>query len=128
MALIDKIKNLFRTGPPNFIQINSCKSCGRQASKIEITPNLFLKYSGPGGWNGLKGDKISEQDALNIKLIFTTLIEPKPLKARFYDQGGYCDECQCFYCEKCWKASNGFGECPVGHGKGLDSHWSPETD
>ena len=116
-------------GKPRFLLINECSRCEGQASRIEITPDLFLKYAGPGGWNGDVGDKIPEEDAAAIIEIFADPIEPERLKSRFYDMAGFCSVCMAFYCESCWNSSaTGFGKCPEGHGKSLDPHWSPNSD
>ncbi len=45
----------------------------------------------------------------------------------FYDDAGFCQECDAAYCYRHWHVTrSGYGYCPEGHGKSLDPHWSPE--
>ena len=46
--------------------------------------------------------------------------------AGFYDDAGFCQDCDAPYCYQHWHVSEtGYGYCPRGHGKSLDAHWSP---
>jgi hypothetical protein len=46
--------------------------------------------------------------------------------AGFYDDAGFCQECDT-YCYWHWHMTrSGYAYCPEGHGKNLDPHWSPE--
>jgi len=46
--------------------------------------------------------------------------------AGFYDDAGFCQDCDAPYCYQHWRVSeSGYGYCPRGHGKSLDPHWSP---
>jgi hypothetical protein len=46
--------------------------------------------------------------------------------AGFYDDAGFCRDCDAPYCYRHWHVSeSGYGYCPRGHGKSLDPHWSP---
>ena len=45
--------------------------------------------------------------------------------AGFYDDAGFCQDCDTPYCYRHWHVSEGgYGYCPRGHGKSLDPHWS----
>jgi hypothetical protein len=47
--------------------------------------------------------------------------------AGFYDDAGFCGQCDAPYCYDHWNVSRaGYGTCPRGHGKSLDPHWSPD--
>ena len=44
--------------------------------------------------------------------------------AGFYDDAGFCRDCDVPYCCPHWHVSeSGYGYCPRGHGKSLDPHW-----
>ena len=44
--------------------------------------------------------------------------------AGFYDDAGFCQDCDALYCYRHWHVSEGgYGYCPHGHGKSLDPHW-----
>jgi hypothetical protein len=44
----------------------------------------------------------------------------------FYDDAGFCQDCDAPYCYQHWHGSESeSGCCPRGHGKSLDPHWSP---
>jgi hypothetical protein len=44
--------------------------------------------------------------------------------AGFYDDAGFCQDCDAPYCYRHWHVSEtGYGYCPRGHGKSLDLHW-----
>jgi hypothetical protein len=111
-----------------FLQNITCQKCGGRAASIEITPEYFLKYSGPGGSSGIQGNKISQESASSIiDMLKEEPIDNVKLKNQFYDRAGLCPECKLFYCPKCWNiSSSGFGTCPNGHGVSLDPHWSPD--
>jgi len=47
--------------------------------------------------------------------------------AGFYDDAGFCQDCDAPYCYRHWHLSeSGYGYCRRGHGKSLDPHWSRE--
>ena len=49
--------------------------------------------------------------------------------ASFYDDAGFCPDCEVPYCHQHWHPSDtGYGYCPYGHGKDLDPQWSPLAD
>ena len=44
--------------------------------------------------------------------------------AGFYDDAGFCQDCDAAYCYRHWHVSEtGYEHCPAGHGKSLDPHW-----
>jgi hypothetical protein len=44
--------------------------------------------------------------------------------AGFYDDAGFCQDCDAPYCYRHWHVSEtGYGHCPSGHGKSLDPYW-----
>jgi hypothetical protein len=46
--------------------------------------------------------------------------------AGFYDDAGFCQDCNAPYCYRHWHVSeSGYGYCLRSHGKSLDPHWSP---
>ncbi|HEU4835066.1 MAG TPA: hypothetical protein VFS90_11645 [Pyrinomonadaceae bacterium] len=96
----------------------------------EDTPKqVRFIYSGPGGSNG-QGDLIPIEEAERIKAAFAKPYDGVRIRlADFYDDAGFCLECSRFYCWWHWGASaDGAGECPKGHFKSLDPHWSPDFD
>ena len=107
-----------------------CALCTNLAAEIELSTepdSQRLRYSGPGGSNG-SGDRISTDRADAIRSAFTPPYESVKIKAAgFYDDAGFCAACSKFYCSAHWNVSStGGGECPIGHFKSLDPHWSPE--
>lgn len=86
----------------------------------------YLLVSGPAAGNGY-GHPIDTAQAGQIASAF----EP-PLRyaqvhtAGFYDDAGFCPDCDAPYCYRHWHVSEtGYGRCPRGHGKSLDPHWLP---
>ena len=43
--------------------------------------------------------------------------------AGFYDDAGFCQDCDASYCYRHWQVSERTGYCLRGHGKSLDPHW-----
>ena len=84
-------------------------------------------YKGIVSGNG-NGDLITGQEAENILTSFGTPFSANKISlAHLYDDGGFCRECEKFYCVTCWNVSvTGGGQCPAGHFKSLDPHWSPD--
>ncbi|MEH1016263.1 hypothetical protein V6U90_24540 [Micromonospora sp. CPCC 206060] len=133
-----------------------CAMCGQTASHVELVPphakpvtwqhwspqerrtfeaarqrrgpqQWWLLYSGIERGNG-SGDPVDEARALRIVAAFT---EPycysAVTTAGFYDDAGFCGQCDAPYCHRHWNvSSSGYGTCPRGHGKSLDPHWWPE--
>lgn len=129
MRFLSRFLSAFKTGHPRDLSPR-CAVCGRLAATIELsgTPDAWLLiYSGPGGSNG-KGDRIPAEEAAAIRKAFTPPYVAADIRAAgFYDEAGYCAECAKFYCPDHWNlTSTGSGQCPIGHFKSLDPHWSPE--
>jgi len=131
-----------------------CKACGALSASIEVIAphelptewtswqlarqqafNKYRKpsshqliYDGPGGGNGAVGHAIKAEDAASIIAAFTGAPTREKMKAAgIYDSAGWCQECREYYCPKHWSiSSTGYGNCPNGHGKSLDPHWSPD--
>lgn len=108
-----------------------CNACGESASHVELRgPNddgtwRFL-YSGVVAGNG-SGRDISPEEAARIANAFIKPFTYEAVhEARLYDDAGFCAQCRVAYCYKHWNESNGFGHCPLNHGKSLDPLWSPE--
>ena len=108
-----------------------CSKCGEVASTFQLF-NEFdkwrLVYEGSCCGNGSGGDEIAYE---NVRAIINGLTQPYTTQGirsvGFYDDGGFCLECEQFYCSKHWHISTtGGGTCPNGHFKSLDPHWSPE--
>jgi len=129
-----------------------CAACGAPATRIELVgpgqlPAQWEQWPGtvqsaivrqrqPGQWyllftgiaagNGY-GDPI---DASRAGRIARALRPPwrfvQVRTAGFYDDAGFCQDCDACYCYRHWHVSeSGYGHCPRGHGKSLDPHWSP---
>lgn len=111
-----------------------CHVCGKRASRVELRgPNgdgtwRFL-YEGIEAGNG-SGDDIPAVDAMAIARAFSQPLTFEAVHgAGLYDDAGMCSQCSVPYCHEHWNvSSDGFGQCPEGHGKSLDPHWSPVGD
>lgn len=110
------------------------RSWGRWTEKETETFRLHhdvtrwrLIYEGIGSGTGPFGHDVSDEEAQRIRDAF---LEPGSYerihRAGFYDDAGYCAGCDKPYCYEHWRVSNGYGRCPMGHGKSLDPHWYPE--
>ena len=115
--------------PINLTFEPACAACGRPASRIELVPDdaggWVLRYSGPAA----SGE--GPVDAARADLITAAFRPPHRFAAvhaaGFYDDAGFCGDCDTPYCATHWHLSaTGYGRCPQGHGKSLDPHWSPE--
>jgi hypothetical protein len=113
-----------------------CAICNTPAATIDLSQQngrFHLTYTGPGGSNDTgkgPGDPISAERAQAIIAAFTPPYDQAIIRtADFYDDAGYCLNCQKFYCSSHWNiSSTGGGTCPQGHFKSLDPHWSPDSD
>lgn len=133
-----------------------CLICGQTSATVEVVPphtqpdeweswddtrrQTFAKYrdpnshqllcSTPGGSNGWVGEAIDSELVDRIIAAFSGKPRAEAFQAAgFYDNAGFCAGCGAFYCEKHWSVSaTGFGTCPQGHGKSLDSFWHPDSD
>jgi hypothetical protein len=108
----------------------TCVACGRPCATIRLTKegeSFRFVYRGLLSGNG-GGDLITGQEATNILTAFShPFLADKIGLADLYDDGGFCRQCEKFYCVRCWNASvTGGGRCPAGHFKSLDPHWSPD--
>jgi hypothetical protein len=84
-----------------------------------------LLFEGVAAGNGWVGDAIETARAERIEAAFR---EPYTYAqvhtAGFYDDAGFCEECDAAYCYRHWHVSEtGYGHCPQGQGKSLDPHW-----
>ena len=129
-----------------------CAACGAPATRIELVgpgqlpaqwehwpPTVrdsFRRDRGPGQWylirdgvaagNGY-GDPVAAGEAGHGRIAQAFRL---PLRfdqvaaAGFYDDAGFCQDCDAPYCYRHWHVSGtGHGHCPLGHGKSLDPHW-----
>lgn len=131
-----------------------CEACGGVAAVVELSPpnelpaefaawpedrqasyrqyqdlsGWRLIYNGPGGGNG-GGDSIDPVRAAAFQRVLAPPIQLDALDdLDLYDDAGICRECGVAYCPTHWDISvGGYGHCPQGHGKSLDSHWSPSS-
>ncbi|MGO9254210.1 MAG: hypothetical protein ACLP5J_23340, partial [Mycobacterium sp.] len=130
-----------------------CAVCGEQAASVELLPPglwpgfvddlpvkirefyakerkekpWWLRYEGVAAGNG-SGNPIGEDEAERIAVGFAEpLSYARVHDAGFYDDAGFCGQCGKPYCYQHWNTSPGeYGHCPMGHGKSLDPHWSPD--
>ena len=127
-----------------------CAACGTPSVRVElVAPGQFpaewerwpstvqdsmLRQRQPGQWyllfkgiatyNGY-GDPIDACRAGRIAQAFRPpLCFAQVHTAGFYDDAGFCQDCDAPYCYRHWHVSDtGCGYCPRGHGKSLDPHW-----
>jgi hypothetical protein len=87
----------------------------------------YLLFDGVAAGNG-SGDPISAERAAQIAEAFRQPLTWAHVRtAGFYDDAGFCGDCEAAYCYRHWQVSaTGYGHCPHGHGKSLDPHWSPD--
>ena len=96
----------------------------------------FLLHREPERWllilkgvateNGYGGDPVDASRAGQIAIAFRPPLSFAQVRnAGFYDDAGFCQDCDAPYCYRHWHVSEGgYGYCPRGHGKSLDPHWS----
>ena len=127
-----------------------CAACGDPATRIELVApgqlpaqwssgpgavrDSFGRRRGPGQWylildgvaagNG-DGDPVSAREAGRIaQALRPPLRFDQVATAGFYNDAGFCQDCDAPYCYRHWHVSEtGYGHCPIGHGKSLDPHW-----
>jgi hypothetical protein len=84
----------------------------------------YLLFRGVAAYNGY-GDPIDANRAERIARAFQ--LPPTFAQvhaAGFYDDAGFCQDCDALYCYQHWRVSEGgYGHCPRSHGKSLDPHW-----
>jgi hypothetical protein len=95
-------------------------SIGRQRQPEQ----WYLLFQGVASGNGY-GDPIDASRAGRITRAFRPPLHFGQVHAAgFYDDAGFCQDCDAAYCYRHWHVSgSGYGYCPRGHGKSLDSHW-----
>jgi hypothetical protein len=129
-----------------------CAECGTPSTRVELVApgqvpaeweqwpstvqDSIARQCEPGQWyllfkgvateNGY-GDPIDARYAGRITQAFRPpLCFAQVHTAGFYDDVGFCQDCDVPYCYRHWHVSeSGYGYCPRGHGKSLDPHWSP---
>ena len=141
----------------SMVVVPPCAVCGLPSARVELVApgswpadweqwgqdrrRAWQARRGPGQWyllfegvaagNG-SGDPVSAQRAARIAGAFG---EPftwaRVRTAGFYDDAGFCGDCDAAYCYRHWRwhwrvSATGYGHCPRGHGKSLDAHWSPD--
>ena len=86
----------------------------------------YLVLKGVATSNGY-GDPVDASRAGRIAQAFRAPLSfARVHTAGFYDDAGFCQDCDAPYCYRHWRVSeSGYGHCPRGHGKSLDPHWSP---
>jgi len=84
----------------------------------------YLLFKGVATYNGY-GDPLDASRAGQIAQAFRPpLCFAQVHTAGFYDDAGFCQDCDVPYCYRHWQVSqSGYGYCPRGHGKSLDPHW-----
>jgi hypothetical protein len=128
-----------------------CAACGAPATRIELVApgqlpaqwehwpatvrDSFLRCRGPGQWCLIRdgvaagnGNPIQAGEAGEAGRIAWAFRPPlrydQVATAGFYDNAGFCQDCDAAYCYRHWHVSGtGYGQCPAGHGKSLDPHW-----
>ena len=86
----------------------------------------LLIFKGVAAENGFGGDPIDASTAGQIAIAFRPPLSFAQVhNAGFYDDAGFCQDCDAPYCYQHWHVSEGgYGYCPRSHGKSLDPHWS----
>jgi hypothetical protein len=84
----------------------------------------YLLVKGIATYNG-DGDPIDASRAGRIAWAFRRpLCFAQVHTAGFYDDAGFCPDCDAPYCYQHWHVSeSGYGYCPRGHGRSLDPYW-----
>jgi hypothetical protein len=127
-----------------------CAACGAPAARIELVGpgqlpaqweqwprtvrDSFARHRGPDQWylilNGVAtgngyGNPVQAGEAGRIAQAFRPPLRyDQVATAGFYDDVGFCQDCDVPYCYRDWHVSEaGYGHCPAGHGKSLDPHW-----
>ncbi|MFI6273125.1 hypothetical protein [Micromonospora zamorensis] len=139
-----------------FVAEPSCAVCGRPAAHVELVAPASepvdwqgwsapqrdaytaarQRYSGQQWWllfSGIVAGNGSGRpvDLAEAQRIADAFAQPyryaAVTSAGFYDDAGFCGQCDAPYCYHHWNASStGYGRCPEGHGKSLDPHWWPD--
>jgi hypothetical protein len=137
----------------SFVVQPACSVCGEPSSRLELVApadrptgweqwslsrqTAFTDNRPAGSWwmlfNGVVAGNGSGDQCAPVKAERLIAILSQPLtydavhSAGFYDDLGFCRDCDVAYCANHWRVSvGGYGRCPRGHGKSLDPHWSPD--
>ncbi|MEV7331365.1 hypothetical protein [Micromonospora sp. NPDC093244] len=139
-----------------FVAEPPCAVCGRPAAHVELVApgarpadwqrwspqqrdaynaarqrhddqQWWLLFSGIVAGNG-SGRPVDLAEAQRIANAFAQPYRYAAVtSAGFYDDAGFCGECDAPYCYHHWAVSRtGYGRCPRSHGKSLDPHWWPD--
>jgi hypothetical protein len=125
-----------------------CAACAAPATRIELVGpgqlpaqwehwpatvrDSFLMCRGPAQWYLIRDGVATSNDnpigageAGRIAWAFRPPLRyDQVATAGFYDDAGFCQDCDAAYCYRHWQVSEtGYGHCPAGHGKSLDPHW-----
>lgn len=89
-------------------------------------PGWWLLFSGVAAGNG-NGDPVDVARAERLTRAFRRPYRYAAVReADFYDDAGFCGECDAPYCYTHWHPSaTEYGRCPQGHGRSLDPFWYP---
>jgi hypothetical protein len=84
----------------------------------------YFIFKGVATYNGY-GNLIDASRAERIAKAFCPLLTFAQIHiAGFYDDAGFCQDCDAPYCYQHWHVSeSGYGNCPRSHGKSSDPHW-----
>lgn len=125
-----------------------CAVCGSPSARIELmapgelpaewdqwpgtAQGTFLLNREPGQWRLIftgaagndHGRSIDASTAGQVARAFRLPLTFAQVRtAGFYDDAGFCQDCDAPYCYQHWHVSeDGYGRCPRGHGKSLDPH------
>jgi hypothetical protein len=110
-----------------------CAICSRVGARIEVLSSEGTQkmiYEGICAGTGRSGMPISSSRVRAIEEAFTVPYQAVRIRAaELFDDAGFCERCETFYCFTHWDPSTtGGGKCPSGHLKILDQHWSPVED
>ena len=97
--------------------------CAARAGAAARPGQWYLLVKGVATCNGY-GDPIDATRAGQIAWASGLPVFAQVHTAGFYDDAGFCPDCDAPYCYRHWHVSeSGYGYCPRGHGKSLDPHW-----
>jgi hypothetical protein len=130
-----------------------CAECGNPAARVELAApgqlpaeweqwpstvqGSIVRQRQPGQWyllfrsvaadNGYGGPIDASEAGWIAQAFRSPLCFAQIHTAGFYDDAGFCQDCDAPYCYRHWHVTeSGYGGyCPRGHGKSLDPHWSP---
>src|SRR5260370_41023394 len=108
--------NWFRPKSNALVFQPRCSLCGRPSATIQIVSRdegPRLVYVGPCGSSGPAGVPITSARIDAIAAAFVAPYERAKINAaEFYDDAGFCESCECFYCPThCNISGTGGGTC-----------------